>query len=167
MKRLLLGLSATALLAAPAQGATLLRLDGIGPLKLGMSQTAGVGTKWLSNRGTGCVLGGKPYPVTYRLDGPKAPKGINGGAEFNDGKLTSLTFRSGVRTAVGVVPGQTTWAGMAARYRDAGFKVQTRFDATFQGTFVHVRRSGKSVMTAFADKKVIDTLGVPYLPLCE
>lgn len=167
MRRLLLALPLSVALAAPAQGATLVRLDGIGPLKLGMSRLASVDTGWLSNRGTGCELGGKPYPITYRLDGAKAPAAITGFAEFASGKLRVLSFTAGVRTATGVVPGKTTWAGMVKRYRDAGYKVSARYDSTFQGTFVNVKRKGRGVMTGFADKKVVDTIGIPYIPLCE
>jgi len=168
MKRLLLVLALAALLAAPAQGATLLRLDGIGPLKLGMSRSAGLDTGWLSNRMTGCELGGKPYPIGYNLKGSQAPNGIEGVAEFTSGTLRTMTFRGGVRTATGVVPGKTTWAGMVRRYRDAGFKANARYDTTFAATFVTVRRpSGKRVLGGFADGKVVNAIGIPYVPVCE
>ena len=168
MRRVLLALPLAALLAAPAHGAApVLRLDGIGPLSLGMGQSAALATDWLSNRQRGCPLGGKPYPVGYSLDGRKAPKAIKARVEFNNSKLTTVTATGGVRTALGVVPGRTTWAGMASRYRNAGFKVSTRYDSTFQGTFVHVRRNGQNVMTGFAETKVVAIIGVPYIPLCE
>lgn len=168
MKRLLIALPLALLLAAPAHGATLMRLDGIGPLKLGMSRSAGLDTGWLSNRTTGCELGGKPYPIGYSLRGAQAPAGIDGIAEFSGGKLRTMTFRGGVRTATGVIPGKTTWAGMVRRYRDAGFRAAARYDATFQATFVTVRRqSGKRVLGGLADGKVVRTLGIPYVPLCE
>ena len=168
MKRYLLVLPLLALLAAPAHGATLLRLDGIGPLKLGMSRSAGLDTGWLSNRMTGCELGGKPYPIGYNLKGSQAPAGIDAFAEFAGGTLRTMTFRGGVRTATGVVPGKTTSAGMVRRYRDAGFKASARYDATFAGTFVTVRRqSGKRVLGGFAEGSVVGTLGIPYVPLCE
>ncbi len=168
MKRFLLVLPLLALFAAPAQGATLLRLDGIGPLKLGMSRSAGLDTGWLSNRMTGCKLGGEPYPIVYNLKGSQAPNGIEGVAEFTGGTLRTMTFRGGVRTATGVVPGTTTSAGMVRRYRDAGFKASARYSATFAGTFVTVRRqSGKRVLGGFAEGSVVGTLGIPYVPLCE
>ena len=168
MRKLLLALPLAALLAAPAQGATLLRLDGLGPLKLGMARLAALDTGWLSNRQAGCPLGGKPYPITYRLDGDEAPAPIVGGVEFNGGRLTSITADKGVRTATGVVPGKTTWASMVTRYRNAGYKVSARFDDVFQLTFVHVKtKSGKAVMTGIAEKKIVTMLGVPYIPLCE
>jgi hypothetical protein len=170
MKRIALALPLAALLAAPAHGATLLRLDGIGPLKLDMSRMAALDTGWLGDRGTGCKLGGKPYPVGYKFTGPKAPAGIDGMAEFNGGRLTSLTFTGGVRTATGVVPGQTTVTSMVTRYRKAGFKVSARYDSTFVGTFVTVKRKsgGDSVLTGFADrKKPVSIVGIPFVPLCE
>lgn len=169
MKRLLVVLPLALLVAAPAHAATLMRLDGIGPLKLGMSRSAGLDTGWLSNRQTGCQLGGKPYPIDYSLEGAQAPAGIDGIAEFSGGKLRAMAFRGGVRTATGVIPGKTTWAGMVRRYRDAGFRASARYDATFQATFVTVRRpGGKRVLGGFAQGgKVVTTLGIPYVPVCE
>jgi hypothetical protein len=69
-------------LTAPAVAGTSKRLSftGIGPLKLGMKLQAATGTGWLAHRGTGCPLGGKPYPITYTFTGRKAPHGIKGTA---------------------------------------------------------------------------------------
>src|SRR5204863_1747575 len=78
MKGLITALAAAAVVAAPAHGATLVRLDGIGQLKLGMSRMAALDTGWLGARSTGCTLGGKPYPIDYTLTGAKAPAGIKG-----------------------------------------------------------------------------------------
>ena len=168
MKRLLLALPLAALLVAPAQGATLLRLDGIGPLKLGMARMVALDTGWLNDRQTGCPLGGKPYPIGYALNGASAPAAIDARAEFVDQKLQTITASKGVRTATGVVPGKTTWASMVTRYRNAGFKVSARYDDVFQLTFVHVKRKGgKPVMTGIAENKIVDSVGVPFIPLCE
>jgi hypothetical protein len=170
MKGLIAALPALAVLAAPAHGATLVRLDGIGPLKLGMSRMASLDTGWLGAKSTGCKLGGKPYPIGYTLTGAKAPAGIKGSAEFQHGTLANFSFTGGVRTATGVVPGTTSWPSMVTRYRDAGFKVSARYDETFVGTFVNVKRKkgGPSVMVGFAEKgKAIGTIGIPYIPLCE
>jgi hypothetical protein len=168
MKRFLLVLPLTLLLAAPASGATLLRLDGIGPLSLGMSRMAALDTGWLSNRSTGCELGGKPYPIGYKLKGAQAPAGLDGIAEFNDGKLSTLVFDGGVRTATGVVPGKTTVAQMVKRYRDAGFKASARYDEVFAATFVRVKRTGgKQVIFGYASGTVVDTVGIPFIPFCE
>ena len=154
--------------AAPAQGATLLRLDGIGPLKLGMTKAAALDTGWLANRAPGCELR-SPVPVTYRLTGAQAPPGLDGSAEFRRGVLAVLSFRRGVRTANGVVPGKTTVAGMVNRYRRSGFRATARFDPTFQGTFVTVRRrSGAQVIGGFAPQgHAIQSLGLPFVPVCE
>jgi hypothetical protein len=170
MKGLIAALPALAVLAAPAHGATLVRLDGLGPLKLGMSRMTALDTGWLGTKSTGCKLGGKPYPITYSLTGAKAPKGIKGSAEFQQGKLANMSFTGGVRTATGVVPGTTSWPSMVERYREAGYKVGARYDSTFVGTFVTVKRrkGGDSVMVGFAEKgKAVGTIGVPYIPLCE
>lgn len=153
--------------SADAPSPVRLRLDGIGPLKLGMSRTAALATGWLSNRGTGCKLGGPPFAITYRLRGAKAPAGLRGSVEFNRGKLTDMAFTRGVRTVTGVTVGVTTASRMAARYRSAGFSATAAFDNTFQGTFVRVMRGGKDVLGAFADKSVIDTLAIPRVSVCE
>jgi hypothetical protein len=170
MKCLVPALLLAGVLATPAHGATLARLDGIGPLKLGMSSLSALDTGWLGDKQTGCKLGGKPYPVDYTLTGAKAPKGISASAEFDHGKLANITFSKGVRTAAGVVPGITSWPSMVKRYRDRGFKVSARYDEVFVGTFVNVKRKhgGALVMTGFAEKgKSIGMIGVPYIPLCE
>lgn len=150
-----------------ASSPTVVRFDGIGPLKLGMSEQAAAATGWLAQRTTGCELAGPPLPHAYRLVGPKAPSGVKGVAEFERGKLTKLSFTRGVRTALGVVPGKTTVTQMVALYRKAGFKATARYDDTFQGTFVTVGRYGIQRLGGFAEKKVVQVLGVPYVPVCE
>jgi len=149
MKRLALALPLLVLLAAPAQAATLLRLDGIGPLKLGMSRMAALDTNWLSGQHSGCPLGGKPYPIDYGLKGSAAPAGITGSAEFTGGKLTDFA--------------------LVTRYRNAGYRVSARYETTFAGTFVSVKRKhgGPQVIGAFSDGKVIHSIGVPDVPICE
>jgi hypothetical protein len=168
MKRLLLAVPLVLLLTASAHGATLVRVDGIGPLKMGMSRMAALDTGWLSNRHSGCPLGGKPYPIDYDLEGSSAPAGIEGSAEFTGGTLTNLAFSSGIRTSTGVVPGKTTILGMLKRYRDAGFKASARYEETFDGTFVNVKRKGgKQLLSGFTNNKVISVIGIPYVPVCE
>jgi hypothetical protein len=152
--------------AAGAPATTVLRLDGIGPLHLGMSRTAALGTGWLAGRGSGCPLGGTP-PITYRFTGPKAPKAIRGSAEFENGRLTTLSFTRGVRTSTGVSVGRTTTARMVARYRAAGFTASARFDGTFQGTFVRVRRHGRDVVGGFGEGRVVSIVAIPAVAVCE
>jgi hypothetical protein len=168
-----LGLAALAgaALWAPANAAggpatTVLRLDGIGPLQLGMTRTAAVATGWLAGRSSGCPLGGTP-PITYRFTGAKAPNPIRGSAEFADGRLTTLSFTRGVRTSTGVIVGRTTTARMVTRYRAAGFTASARFDRTFQGTFVRVRRHGRDVVGGFGEGSVVTIVALPAVPVCE
>lgn len=151
---------------SPAAPPTL-RLDGIGPLRLGMRSDAALRTGWLARRGRGCELGGPPIPVTYRLTGPRAPGGIDGFAEFRFGRLRNLSFRGGVRTALGVVPGSTTKRRMAGLYRSAGFAVRSQFVDTFAGTFVTVARGRRQVLGGFATRGIVRTIGIPYVPTCE
>lgn len=162
-------LSLVLLLAAgvPAAAApTLLRLDGIGPLELGMSRAAAVKTGWLSNRRLGCELA-LPRPITYALDGPRAPRALKGSVVFDSGRLTNVAISAGATTKVGVTPGKTTVSKMVTRYRRAGYKATSRFDATFQATFVTVKRRSKQVLSGLAQKKVVDLVSLPYTPVCE
>ncbi len=146
---------------------TVLRLDGIGPLKLGMKRSEALATGWLSSRGSGCELGGPPVPITYRLRGSSAPSGLRGVAEFRGHRLRNLSFTRGVRTGRGVTVGRTTHARMVARYRTDGFSASSQFVDIFQGTFVRVRRGGRDVLSGFADGRVVTTLAVPHVPVCE
>ena len=152
--------------AASPASTTVLRLDGIGPLHLGMTRTAALATGWLAGRGSGCPLGGTP-PITYRFTGAKAPKAIKGSAEFDGGRLTTLSFTRGVRTSTGVTVGRTTTARMVARYRAAGFTASARFVSTFQGTFVRVRRHGRDVVGGFGEGNVVTIVAIPAVPVCE
>ena len=106
-------------------------------------------------------------PVTYRVRGPKAPRGVRGVVEFERGRLTQLSFTGGVRTTLGVTVGRTTPARMVERFRRAGYQASLRYVGTFQGTFVTVERGGKQVLGGFAQGGRITTLGVPGVPVCE
>ncbi|MCW3017569.1 MAG: hypothetical protein JWO02_4661 [Solirubrobacterales bacterium] len=152
---------------AGAASTVTLRLDGIGPLKLGMSRAAAVKTGWLSNRGTGCPLGGPPLPISYRLKGAAAPKGVSGSAEFNGGKLTDLSFTKGVRTATGVVLGTTTTAQMVSMYRNAGYKAKSAYSDVFGGTFVDVSKASRRVIGGFGPGKIVTTLAIPGVSVCD
>jgi hypothetical protein len=175
MRRLSLALGLAALAAAalwaPANAAggpatTVLRLDGIGPLQLGMTRPAAVATGWLAGRSSGCPLGGTP-PITYRFTGAKAPKGIKGSVEFVNGHLSTMSFTRGVRTSTGVTVGRTTTARMVARYRAAGFTASARFERTFQGTFVRVRRHGRDVVGGFGEGSIVTIVAIPAVAVCE
>ncbi len=161
------GALAVAASAAHAASPTVLRLNGIGPLTLGMTRTAAVATGWLGDRSTGCPLGGPPLPITYRFTGAKAPAGIKGSAEFHNGRLRGLSFTHGVRTSTGVTVRKTTTARMVARYRSAGFTASARFESTFQGTFVTVKKAGHEVVGGFAERRTVTILAIPAVPVCE
>ena len=152
--------------AAAGPATTVLRLDGIGPLHLGMTRTAAVATGWLAARSSGCPLGGTP-PITYRFTGAKAPRAIKGSVEFANNRMTTMSFTGGVRTSTGVTVGRTTAARMVARYRAAGFTASARFDSTFQGTFVRVRRHGHDVVGGFADAGAVTIVAIPTVSVCE
>jgi hypothetical protein len=156
-------------LLGPASAAdaatTLLRLDGIGPLKLGMTRTAAVRTGWLADRAPGCELA-SPRPVTYQFTGRKAPKSLRGSAQFDRGRLSVISLNRGVRTRVGVRIGAPT-ARMITKYRNAGFAASSMFSPTFAGTFVTVKRGGRQVLGAFAMGGHVKNLAVPAVPVCE
>jgi len=174
-KRLAPFLLVAALLAATLGGAfadaastpTTLRLDGIGPLKLGMSRTAALKTGWLAHRGKGCELQGPSLPVTYTFTGAKAPKGLEGTVQFTGDKLDNVAISKGASTAAGVTIGTSTKT-MVARYKAEGMTVKSSFETTFGGTFVTVERKGNLVLGAFAEKgKAISVLGLPFVGVCE
>ena len=158
-----LGVPAT---TAGGASTTVVRLDGVGPLHLGMTRSAALATGWLAERRPGCPLGGTP-PITYRLTGPKAPGAIRGSAEFENHRLTTLSFTRGVRTSTGVTVGRTTTARMVLRYRAAGFTASARFESTFQGTFVRVTRHGRDVVGGFAEGSVVTIIAIPAISVCE
>jgi hypothetical protein len=56
---------------------------------------------------------------------------------------------------------------MVARYRSGGFSASAVFVDVFQGTFVTVRRGGRNVLAGFAEGRVVSTLAVPDVPVCE
>ncbi len=144
-----------------------LRLDGIGPLRLGMGRAEAVATGWLSDPGPGCELAGTPPPVVYRFKGPKAPPGLVGTVEFDRDTLRVFAFSAGVRTSFGVaIPGGTV-ADLLKRARAAGLSATSVYDATFAGRFVTVNQKGKQVLGAFATQSAIATIAVPYVPVCE
>lgn len=156
-------------LLAPASSAgaatTLLRLDGIGPLKLGMTRAAAVKTGWLAHRAPGCELV-SPRPVTYLFTGFKAPSGLRGSAQFERGRLRVLSFSGGVRTGVGVRIGAPT-GRMVSKYRHAGFAASSMFSSVFAGTFVTVKRRGDQVLGAFAKGGHVKNLAIPAVTVCE
>jgi hypothetical protein len=165
---LLVGAAALSSTSGAAAATTRLHLDGIGPLKLGMTRTAALATGWLANRRPGCELA-SPRPIDYRFSGPNAPRGLHGSAEFRRGRLRNLSFTGGVRTATGVTVGRTTTARMVARYRSAGFAASAQFVSTFGGTFVRVRRrsGGADVIGGFARRRTVTTLAIPVVAVCE
>ena len=144
-----------------------LRLDGIGPLRLGMGRAEAAATGWLSDPGPGCELAGTPPPVVYRFKGPKAPAGIVGTVEFDRDTLRVFAFSAGVRTSFGVsIPGGTV-GDLLKRARAAGLSATSVYDPTFAGRFVTVNRGGQQVLGAFARQNAIATLAVPYVPVCD
>jgi hypothetical protein len=78
-----------------------------------------------------------------------------------------MSFTRGVRTSTGVVVGRTTAAQMVSRYRSEGLSATARFDSTFGGTFVTVKRRGRQVIAGFATRGPIVQLAIPSVPVCE
>ncbi len=156
-------ISAGAASAAPAP--TVIRLDGIGPLRIGMTQKQAVATGWLSTRMPGCSLE-SPQPVMYRLNGRRAPKALTASATFQAGKLRSIRIDAGGRTKLGIAPGRTTVRAMVAVYRRAGFRVSNRWDEVFQVKFIDARRAGRSI-AGLAAGTVVESIWVPFVETCD
>lgn len=159
--------TAVALTATAAGNAAppLMRLNGVGPVKLGMTRAAAVSTGWLAHRTLGCELA-SPRPVVFQFNGPKAPTGMRGSASFVGGRLVNIAFRSGVRTRLGIRPGVSTTRAMVRAYRRGGFHVTSVFDPTFRARFVTATRGGLSI-AAVASGAVINTIAVPGIEVCE
>jgi hypothetical protein len=60
-----------------------------------------------------------------------------------------------------------TVGDLLKRARAAGLSATSVYDPTFAGRFVTVNQKGKQVLGAFATKSAIDTIAVPYVPVCE
>lgn len=165
------GLVAGAGSAGGAASPATVRVDGVGPLKLGMTRAAAVRTGWLSDRTTGCELAGKPYPLVYRLDGKGAPAAVDGTATFANGRLTLFTFTAGVRLANGTTPGVTTLQQAKARFSAAPYSAQITTSQLDGSKMLRVRKSGRDAFEAFTKtpdgKGPISLLGVPYVPVCD
>ena len=168
---IVLAIAAAGLAGAPALAGsapvTTLRLDGIGPLKLGMKRSAALATGWLAGRRPRCPLGGAPIPLVYTLTGVKAPHAVAGTAEFDHDRLKYLVLTRGVRTTAGVTVRTTTLAGMKKRYRQAGYGATSAYSQTFGGTFVAVTKAGHHVIAGFGRATRVTTLAVPVVPLCD
>ena len=148
-------------------GSSELRLDGVGPLDLGMNVTTALNTGWLAGRASGCDLGGNA-PVTYRLAGPRAPSGLLGTIEFADGRLDDMWFTAGVHTALGTTTGRTTDAQMVSEYVSAGYDASATYDPVF-GTFVAVKSRGRLALEALSTghARVVTILAIPSVPVCD
>lgn len=154
---------------------TTIRLDGIGPVRVGMKLRAVEATGWIRSTAETCFGGSVPLPTVSHSDGPRAAPGVSFGAYFRgrgaNSTLTNIMFASGARTELGIRPGVSTAAQMVARYRRAGFTVRTTYLREYGGTFVDVVRRGKVVMTGFAqgrlgDRRALGVLAIPRFFRC-
>lgn len=156
--------------AVPASAATpRLRLDGIGPLTLGMTTSQAVATGWLATPQPGCELE-SPRPVGYSLRGSSAPAGLRGSVIFRSGRLSEVIVDKGARTITGVRPGVTTARAMIVAYRRAGYWVTSVYEPVFQTRFITARRGGKTIVgiaPGISTAKVVGSLGVPGITACE
>lgn len=117
------------------------------------------GSAWADGRGSSPVL---------RLDGIGPLRlGMGRADEFDRGALRVMAFSAGVRTTFGVALPGATASDLVKRARAAGYSATSVYDETFAGRFVTVNRGGQQVLGAFATKSAIDTIAVPYVPVCE
>lgn len=170
--RTIVGLTAavTVVMTATASAATpRLRLNGIGPLTIGMTKSQALATGWIANQQLGCELA-SPRPRVLDFTGPNAPAGLQGSVSFQRGTLTDITIARGAITRTGVQPGVTTARRMIRAYRDAGFVVTSRFDPVFQARFTTAYRGGKTIVglsLGSSRNRVLRSVSVPFVPLCE
>jgi hypothetical protein len=131
-----------------------------------MTRGEAVRTGWLAHRAKGCELA-SPRPITYTLTGPKAPTRVTGLAQFQNGRLTSISATRGVHTAAGVVVGRTTSRHMISVYSAPPFSASSMFSSTFGGTFTTVKRNGKTVLQGFGAHKRVTLLAIPAVQVCD
>ncbi len=161
-------LAATIAGAAPAGAAsapTRVRLDGVGPITLGMTRADAAKTGWLSNPHRNCPDKGT-VANGYELHGAKAPGGLGASVAFAGGTLRAISLEKGARTQTGVTVGVSTLTRMASAYRAAGYQVKAKRYPTVGGTYVTVRRKGIIVVQGFGTGKLVQTLGLPFIPVC-
>lgn len=146
-----------------------MKFTGMGPLTIGMTERKAVATGWLSNRVVpACVLDPSGGPG-YLLDGPKAPRPIQGGAVFQNGRLQALTIRAGASTDRGIWPGRSDARDVRKAYPAPGFSI------TFQNVIgvriATVRPTGnRSTSMQFViegARQQVTTIGVPFVPICD
>ena len=156
--------------ARRAPSGTTLRLDGIGPLRLGMTRNAAYKTGVIRSHSDTCLDRKKPLPISYGSDGPRVAPGAKFISYFRggrNGRLTHIFASSGVRTQLGIRPGVSTAPEMIRAYRRAGYTVRSRTRRDFAGvTFLDVLSRGRVVMTAVTNgtarsKTPVLGIGIP------
>lgn len=153
--------------ASPAAAVPLLRLDGIGPLMLGMSEADAEATGWLSNRSAPwCPFAGTEDP-TWDLAGPSAPAGVDGYLIFREGEIDQVVIRSGTTTDEGIGAG-ASFGDLSDTYGGLGYEVDSyaRFESF--DDFATVEQADEPrLMTTLNSDGSIEWIGVPYISVCD
>ncbi|MDO8189474.1 hypothetical protein Q5424_26270 [Conexibacter sp. JD483] len=154
---------------------TLLRLDGIDKLRLGMTRNAGYATGQLRTTAETCLDGKRPLPITYGSDGPKAAPAARYTAYFRggrNGRLTHVTAFGGVVTELGIRPGVSTGQQLVARYKRAGYTVRSEWVANLNATVIHVLRGRRQVLDGLVSARLgrrrtpLTAVAIPRYFLC-
>lgn len=153
---------------SPAQPSLTLGLDGIGPLKIGMSESAAENTGWLSDRQVPwCPFASETDP-SYQLEGPEAPAELDGLVIFMEGSLNQIVVRAGAATGEGIGIGTSTLDDLTEAYGTRGYQVDSYSRFEDYDDFATVNRGDEThLMAALGSGGEISLLGVPHLSVCD
>ena len=138
--------------------------QGLGPLRLGMSQGDALATGLIGETGPGCEFAG-PNEVFGILLPP-----LDGGVNFSDGLLNQVSLHGGASTAQGATPG-TPLAAASDALSLAGFSVRIdpSFEENFQIWLGSVETNGEQVFSLVIDpeSELVDSIDVPGTRFCD
>ena len=138
--------------------------QGLGPLRLGMSQSDALATGLIGETGSGCEFAG-PNEVFGILLPP-----LDGGVNFSDGVLNQVSLHGGASTAQGATPG-TPLAAASDAFAQAGFSVtlDTADEEVFQIWLGLVENNGEQMFSLVIDpeSELVDSIDVPGTYFCD
>ena len=155
--------STTAAPSTTAAAASVIREDGIGKLRLGMTVAQAKATGEIGAVGPGCELGGPGELAADLLSG--TAKGI---VTFSEDVIVGFMVRSGAKTAAGIGAGSTLAQIQQAYAKGYEIKTDDSYQEQFGFTLVSVYR-GKHWFDFDVDagSKKVGSVWVPNVRLCE
>jgi hypothetical protein len=138
--------------------------QGLGPLRLGMSQGDALATGLIGNLRPGCEIAGNGQEY-----GDLLPP-LEGLVVFWDGGLVLVSLGFGASTAQGATPG-TPLAVVSDAFARAGFSVRidTSYEKMFEIWLGTVENNGEQVFTLVIDpeSELVNSIDVPDTLFCE